>query len=142
MMMTAKAASKTSRKQTELFREAKAFSSFSVKDIKQAKQFYGETLGLNVSDTTPEGGLEINTGGASVFLYPKPNHTPASFTVLNFHVDDIEAAVEEIKALGIQLEQYDMPDLKTDKDGIFRGEGPQIAWFKDPSGNILSVLEE
>jgi predicted enzyme related to lactoylglutathione lyase len=139
--MSANAASKSSRKQTELFRGAKAFSSFSVKDLKQAKQFYGDTLGLKVSDT-PEGGLELNTDGASVFLYPKPNHTPASFTVLNFHVDDIEAAVKEIKALGIQLEQYNLPDLKTDESGIFRGPGPQIAWFKDPSGNILSVLEE
>ena len=139
--MSANAASRTSRKQTELFRQAKAFSSFSVKDLKQAKQFYGETLGLKVSDT-PEGGLELNTSGASVFLYPKPNHTPASFTVLNFHVDDIEAAVKEIKALGIQLEQYNLPDMKTDESGIFRGPGPQIAWFKDPSGNILSVLEE
>ena len=139
--MSANAASKSSRKQTELFRQAKAFSSFSVKDLKQAKQFYGDTLGLKVSDT-PEGGLELNTAGASVFLYPKPNHTPASFTVLNFHVDDIEAAVREIKALGIQLEQYDLPDMKTDENGIFRGPGPQIAWFKDPSGNILSVLEE
>ena len=139
--MTANAASRSSRKQTELFREAKAFSSLSVKDVKQAKQFYGDTLGLNVSET-PEGGLELNTRGNTVFLYPKPNHTPASFTVLNFHVDDIEAAVKEIKALGIQLEQYNLPDMKTDESGIFRGPGPQIAWFKDPSGNILSVLEE
>jgi catechol 2,3-dioxygenase-like lactoylglutathione lyase family enzyme len=140
-MMTANAASKSSRKPTDLFKEAKAFSSYSVKDIKQAKQFYGDTLGLKVSES-PEGGLELNTGGTSVFLYPKPNHTPASFTVLNFHVNDIEAAVEELKTLGIQLEHYDLPDLKTDKSGIFRGPGPQIAWFKDPSGNILSVLEE
>ncbi len=98
----ANAASKTSRKQTELFREAEAFSSFSVKDVKQAKQFYGETLGLKVSET--QEGLQLNTGGTTVFLYPKPNHTPASFTVLNFHVDDIEAAVKELKTLGIQLE--------------------------------------
>jgi catechol 2,3-dioxygenase-like lactoylglutathione lyase family enzyme len=140
-MMSANAASRSGRKQTELFREAEAFSSFSVKDIKQAKQFYGDTLGLKVKDT-PEGGLQLNTGGTNVFLYPKPNHTPASFTVLNFHVEDIEAAVKELKTLGIQLEQYDLPDMKTDKDGIFRGPGPQIAWFKDPAGNILSVLEE
>jgi catechol 2,3-dioxygenase-like lactoylglutathione lyase family enzyme len=138
--MMANAASKTSRKQTELFREAEAFSSFSVKDVKQAKQFYGETLGLKVSET--QEGLQLNTGGTTVFLYPKPNHTPASFTVLNFHVDDIEAAVKELKTLGIQLEHYNLPDMKTDESGIFRGPGPQIAWFKDPSGNILSVLEE
>ena len=139
-MMAANAASKSSSKQTELFREANAFSSFSIKDVKQAKQFYGETLGLKVAES--QEGLEINTGGSTIFLYPKPNHTPASFTVLNFHVNDIEAAVEELKTLGIKLEHYDMPDLKTDQSGIFRGPGPQIAWFKDPSGNILSVLEE
>lgn len=138
--MTANAASKTSRKQTELFREANAFSSFSIKDVKQAKEFYGETLGLKVVET--QEGLELHTDGTTIFLYPKPNHTPASFTVLNFHVNDIEAAVEELKTIGIKLEQYDLPDMKTDKDGIFRGPGPQIAWFKDPSGNILSVLEE
>ena len=138
--MSANAPSRSSRKPTELFREAEAFSSFSVKDIKQAKQFYGETLGLKVSET-PEG-LQLNTGGTTVFLYPKPDHTPASFTVLNFHVDDIEAAVKELKALGIKLEHYNLPDIKTDESGIFRGPGPQIAWFKDPAGNILSVLEE
>ena len=139
--MTANAASKASRKQTsELFREARAFSSFSVNDLKQAKQFYGETLGLDVSEN--QEGLELNTNGTTIFLYPKPNHTPASFTVLNFHVDDIEAAVKELKTLGIKLEQYNLPDMKTDESGIFRGPGPQIAWFKDPAGNILSVLEE
>lgn len=139
--MTQNAATRTSRKQTsELFKEAETFSSFSINDLKQAKQFYGETLGLEVEET--DEGLQLNTSGATVFLYSKPNHTPASFTVLNFHVDDIEAAVKELKALGIQLEQYNLPDLKTDESGIFRGPGPQIAWFKDPAGNILSVLEE
>ena len=139
-MMTANAASRSSRKTSEIFKEAEAFSSFSVNDLQQAKRFYGDTLGLKVSET-PEG-LQINTGGTTVFLYPKPNHTPASFTVLNFHVNDIEAAVNELKALGIQLEHYNLPDIKTDESGIFRGPGPQIAWFKDPAGNILSVLEE
>ena len=138
--MTANAASRSSRKTSEIFKEAEAFSSFSVNDLQQAKRFYGDTLGLKVSET-PEG-LQINTGGTTVFLYPKPNHTPASFTVLNFHVNDIEAAVNELKALGIQLEHYNLPDIKTDESGIFRGPGPQIAWFKDPAGNILSVLEE
>ncbi len=138
--MTANAASKASRKTTDIFKGAKAFSSFSVNDLKQAKQFYGDTLGLNVSET-PEG-LELNTGGTTIFLYPKPNHTPASFTVLNFHVNDIEAAVKELQNLGIKLEHYNLPDIKTDESGIFRGPGPQIAWFKDPAGNILSVLEE
>ena len=138
--MTANAASRSSREQTELFRKAKAFSSFSVNDLKQAKQFYGDTLGLDVSET-PEG-LQLNTGEATIFLYPKPNHTPASFTVLNFPVNDIEVAVAELTTLGVQLERYNLPDIKTDEQGIFRGPGPQVAWFKDPSGNILSVLEE
>ena len=128
------------RRPSKLLKDAKAFSSFSVNDLKQAKEFYGQTLGLDVKEN--EEGLEIRNGGQSVFLYPKPNHTPASFTVLNFPVDDIEAAVDELEALGVKLEHYDLPDIKTDKRGIFRGEpGPQIAWFKDPAGNILSVLE-
>lgn len=129
------------RRPTKLFKDAKAFSSFSVNDLKQAKEFYGQTLGLDVKEN--EEGLELRTGGQSVYLYPKPNHTPASFTVLNFPVDDIETAVEELESLGIRLEHYDLPDMKTDKRGIFRGNpGPQIAWFKDPAGNILSVLVE
>lgn len=124
-----------------MFREAKSFSSFSVNDLRKAKEFYGETLGLEIKET-PEG-LELHTNNSVVFLYPKPNHTPASFTVLNFHVNDIEKAVDELKALGVKLEHYDLPDIKTDERGIARGpHGPIIAWFKDPAGNILSVLEE
>ena len=124
-----------------MFKEAKTFSSFSVNDLRRAKEFYGETLGLEIKET-PEG-LELHTGNNAVFLYPKPNHTPASFTVLNFHVTDIEKAVDELKSLGVKLEHYDMPDIKTDERGIARGShGPIIAWFKDPAGNILSVLEE
>jgi len=124
-----------------MFKEAKTFSSFSVNDLRRAKEFYGETLGLEIKET-PEG-LELHTGNNAVFLYPKPNHTPASFTVLNFHVTDIEKAVDELKSLGVKLEHYDMPDIKTDERGIARGpHGPIIAWFKDPAGNILSVLEE
>jgi len=124
-----------------MFKEAKTFSSFSVNDLRRAKEFYGETLGLEIKET-PEG-LELHAGNNAVFLYPKPNHTPASFTVLNFHVTDIEKAVDELKSLGVKLEHYDMPDIKTDERGIARGpHGPIIAWFKDPAGNILSVLEE
>jgi len=124
-----------------MFKEAKTFSSFSVNDLRRAKEFYGETLGLEIKET-PEG-LELHTGNNAVFLYPKPNHTPASFTVLNFHVNDIEEAVDELKSLGVKLEHYDMGDIKTDERGIARGpHGPVIAWFKDPAGNILSVLEE
>ena len=138
--MTPKAAATSRRKVTNIFKSAKSFSSFSVNDLQKAKEFYGDTLGLEVSES--QEGLELHTAGNSVFLYPKSNHTPASFTVLNFHVDDIEQAVDELNALGVTLEHYNQPDLKTDERGIFRGPGPQIAWFKDPAGNILSVLEE
>lgn len=140
--MTAKTAASPSRKKaSSIFKEAKSFCSFSVNDLQKAKQFYGETLGLEIKNT-PEG-LELHTGDNVVFLYPKPNHTPASFTVLNFHVDDIEEAVDELKSLGVKLEHYDLPDIKTDERGIARAQqGPIIAWFKDPAGNILSVLEE
>ncbi len=138
--MTAKATATSSRRKvSNLFKAAKSFSSFSVNDLQQAKEFYGETLGLDVSET-PEG-LELQTGNNTVFLYPKPNHTAASFTVLNFKVKDIEEAVDELAALGVTLEHYNLPDIKTDNRGIFRGPGPQIAWFKDPAGNILSVVQ-
>ena len=124
-----------------MFKVKQAFSSFSVNDLRKAKEFYGNTLGLKVSET-PEG-LELKTGATGVFIYPKPNHAPATFTVLNFPVDDIDDAVASLKERGIEFEQYNLPDLKTDKDGVARGpDGPQIAWFKDPAGNILSVLEE
>ena len=140
--MTAQGASMAGRKKTSsMFKDARSFSSFSVNDLQKAKQFYGETLGLDVAET-PEG-LELHLdGGNNVFLYPKPNHTPASFTVLNFSVKNVEDAVDELGELGIGLEHYDLPDLKTDDRGIMRGAGPTIAWFKDPFGNILSVLQE
>ena len=140
--MAIKSAATPARKRTSnMFKEAKSFSSFSVNDLQKAKEFYGEKLGLDVSQT-PEG-LELHTDDNVVFLYPKPNHTPASFTVLNFSVDDIEAAVDELNSLGINLEHYNLTDIKTDQRGIARGpHGPTIAWFKDPAGNILSVLEE
>ncbi|HEV7745863.1 MAG TPA: VOC family protein [Pyrinomonadaceae bacterium] len=139
--MAAKGAATGARKPSSIFKDAKTFSSFSVNDLEKAKEFYGETLGVKVTEL--EEGLELNlAGGNTVFLYPKPNHTPASFTVLNFHVKDIDDAVDEITTLGLRLEKYDLPDLKTDKKGIMRGNGPQIAWFKDPAGNILSVVQE
>ena len=139
--MSAKAGATRSRKTSSVVRDAKAFSSFSVNDIAKAKAFYEQTLGLKVSEL--EEGLELNlAGGNIVFLYPKPNHTPASFTVLNFQVKDIDDAVDELTTLGVNLERYDQPDLKTDKRGILRGPGMQIAWFKDPAGNILSVIED
>jgi predicted enzyme related to lactoylglutathione lyase len=140
--MSAKtAATPTRRKPSNLFKTAKSFSSFSVNDLQTAKQFYSQTLGLDISETAE--GLELHAGDNTVFLYPKPNHTAASFTVLNFKVNDIEEAVDELTALGVTMEHYNLPDLKTDERGICRGpDGPQIAWFKDPAGNILSVLEE
>jgi catechol 2,3-dioxygenase-like lactoylglutathione lyase family enzyme len=126
-----------------VFKDTKAFSSFSVDDLNKAKEFYGHTLGLDVSETKEGLRLQI-AGGGQVFLYPKPNHTPASFTVLNFPVDDIEKAVDDLTALGVEFESYE-GEMKTDEKGIFRGaaqgEGPNIAWFKDPAGNILSVIE-
>ena len=125
-----------------MFSDSTAFSSFSVNDLKKAKEFYGNTLDLKVAES-PEG-LELKIpGGATVFVYPKPNHTPASFTVLNFPVDNIDKAVAELKGVGVKFEHYNLPDIKTDEKGIARGpKGPSVAWFKDPAGNILSVLEE
>ena len=122
--------------------EAKAFSSFSINDLSAAKDFYGRILGLKVEET-PEGLSLSLSGGTSVFLYQKPNHTAASFTVLNFPVSDVDKAVDELKSRGVKFESYDLPDLKTDEKGIARGNGrgPTIAWFKDPAGNILSVLK-
>ena len=124
-----------------MFKDTKAFSTFSVNDLRKAKDFYGRVLGLEVSDM-PEGLALRIAGGATIFIYPKPNHTPATFTILNFSVDDIEKAVDELTELGVVFEHYDEP-IKTDEKGIHRGEvGPIVAWFKDPAGNILSVLEE
>jgi predicted enzyme related to lactoylglutathione lyase len=124
-----------------MFKDAKAFSSFSVDDVGKAKQFYGQTLGIDVNEI-PEG-LEIHLAGSTpVFAYPKPNHTPASFTVLNFPVDDVDHAVDELTSRGVRFNRYDEGDMKTDEKGIYHGPpGPNIAWFTDPAGNILSVME-
>jgi catechol 2,3-dioxygenase-like lactoylglutathione lyase family enzyme len=123
-----------------MFKDAKAFSGFSVDDLERAKQFYAETLGLGVSENPA--GLELQLGGgATVFVYPKPNHEPATFTILNFPVARIDDAVDELTAAGVRFERYD--GLEQDEKGIARGGGgPNIAWFKDPAGNILSVLEQ
>lgn len=124
-----------------MLEHSKAFSSFSVSDIKKAKEFYSSTLGLKVKDSEM-GVLELHIAGSvPVMIYPKANHQPATFTVLNFPVQSVELTVEALIVKGIQLEQYDYEDLKTDTKGIFRGDGHMIAWFKDPDGNILSVLE-
>jgi catechol 2,3-dioxygenase-like lactoylglutathione lyase family enzyme len=122
--------------------QSPAFGGFSVNDIAKARQFYTQTLGLETSEDM--GLLNIHfPGGYKVIAYPKPNHIPATFTVLNFPVDDLEATVDALTKKGVVFEQYDWPDLKTNKKGIAHspeGKGPDIAWFKDPAGNILSVL--
>ena len=121
------------------FKNTKAFSSFSVKDLDEAKRFYDQMLGLPVSES--DEGLILQTkGGVNVFIYPKPDHTPATFTVLNFVVDDVDRAVDELTKLGIRFQIYDKGELKTDDRGVFQGK-PKIAWFKDPAGNFLSILE-
>jgi catechol 2,3-dioxygenase-like lactoylglutathione lyase family enzyme len=124
-----------------MFKDSKAFSGYSVNDVAAAKAFYEGTLGLDVTEQ-PEGlGLNL-AGGGSVFLYPKDNHQPATFTVLNFPVDDIEAAVDELSGKGVTMERYEGFDH--DERGIADpggGSGPRIAWFKDPAGNIISVLK-
>ena len=124
-----------------MFENSKAFGSYSVKDISGVRDFYSKTLGLEVSENYGMLFLHI-AGGSKVLIYPKPDHTPATFTVLNFPVDNTEEAVDELYKRGVRFEIYDEGDLKTDEKGILRGDGPKIAWFKDPAGNILSVLEE
>ena len=126
-----------------MFTKSDAFSSFSVDDLSRARSFYGETLGLEVEKVADMDLLALHVStGARIMIYAKGgDHSPASFTVLNFPVADIDAAVDELASRGVRFEQYD-GELKTDKKGIFRGEGPLIAWFRDPAGNILSVVQE
>lgn len=119
--------------------DSKAFSGFSVDSVDAAKDFYGSTLGLRVTEDNGMLSLHL-AGGADVLVYPKENHTPASFTVLNFPVADIDRAVDDLGARGVVFERYD--DFGQNEKGISRDEGgPPIAWFKDPAGNVLSVLE-
>ena len=123
-----------------MFKDTKAFSGFSVDDVPRAREFYAETLGLEVSEEN--GLLTLHVAGdRPTLVYPKDDHVPATFTILNFPVGDIEAAVDALAERGVRFERYE-GDLGTDEKGIFRGGGPLIAWFKDPAGNILSVLEE
>lgn len=121
--------------------QEKIFGSFAVKDLAETKKFYSGILGLKLQDN-PMGILEINTGkDYRTIIYPKPDHKPANFTVLNLPVRDIGKAVDELAGKGVEFEKYE-GDLKTDKKGIHRAEGgPLIAWFKDPSGNILSIVQ-
>jgi catechol 2,3-dioxygenase-like lactoylglutathione lyase family enzyme len=122
-----------------MLENAKAFSGFSVDDIPKAKEFYSDTLGLRVTEETGFLSLHIN-GSTPILIYPKQNHTPASYTILNFPVENIEKAVDELSNRGVQFEHYE-GDINTDDKGIARGNGPNMAWFKDPAGNILSLLE-
>src|ERR1700756_3442222 len=127
-----------------MFKDTHAFSSFSVSDIAKAKDFYQNVLGLDVKDIPmgPESLLELHiAGGIPVMIYPKPNHVAATYTILNFPVDDVEKAVDALIAKGVKFEHYDIPGIETNEKGIVRGNGPDIAWFTDPAGNILSVLK-
>ena len=124
-----------------MFENTKAFSGFSVDDVPRAKQFYGDTLGLKVSEENGMLTLHI-AGDRPTLVYPKGEaHEPASFTILNFPVDDVEAAVDGLSERGVTFEHYSGSEMSTDEKGIFRTQGPPIAWFKDPAGNVLSVIE-
>jgi len=124
-----------------MFKHTKAFSSFSVNDIQKAKEFYQNKLGIDVTiEMMDLISLNIEGNGNTIMIYPKPNHEPATYTVLNFPVADVEKAVDELTAKGISFEHYDYPQLKTDAKGISRFEHITQAWFKDPAGNILSVI--
>jgi catechol 2,3-dioxygenase-like lactoylglutathione lyase family enzyme len=122
-----------------MFGTAKAFGSFAVDDLAAAQKFYGETLGLRVSE---EGGalMLYLAGDHRILVYPKPDHSPASFTVLNFPVDEIDQAIDELTARGVPIQRYE--GIDTDDKGIYRGERRSIAWFTDPAGNVLSVVQE
>ncbi|MEU7701020.1 VOC family protein [Streptomyces sp. NPDC015492] len=127
-----------------MFGDTPAFSGFSVDDLDAARRFYGETLGLRVGEEG-EGDMRMLfltlAGGVRVFVYPKDDHAPATFTILNFAVDDIDRAVDELTGRGVALERYE--GFEADAKGVVRAEGgPAIAWFKDPAGNVLSVLQE
>jgi catechol 2,3-dioxygenase-like lactoylglutathione lyase family enzyme len=121
-----------------MFQPTKVFSGFSAPDIEAERRFYADTLGIEVGEEN--GILQLRPpGGGETVVYPKADHQPATFTVLNFAVDDIDAAVAELGGKGIQFERYD--GMPQDDDGVMRGHGPSIAWFKDPAGNILSVIQ-
>jgi catechol 2,3-dioxygenase-like lactoylglutathione lyase family enzyme len=122
-----------------MFANTRAFSGFAVNDLQRAREFYGETLGLKTSEEHGLMTLDL-AGDRPTLVYPKPDHTPATYTILNFPVEDIDKAVDELAARGVRFEQYNGMDQ--DEKGIFRGAGPYIAWFKDPAGNVLSVLQE
>ena len=124
-----------------MFADTQAFSGFAVDDIAKAKEFYGDTLGVNVEVLDENNLLNLHlAGGRDTFVYFKPDFTPATYTILNFQVDDVDKSVDELSARDVQFERYEGFDQ--DDKGIARGQGPEIAWFKDPAGNILSVLKQ
>jgi predicted enzyme related to lactoylglutathione lyase len=125
-----------------VFASTKAYSGFAVDDVQKAREFYGETLGIETSVLDEQNGLMMLhlAGDRDTLVYRKPDFTPATYTILNFQVDDVDQAVDELASRGVSFEQYD--GLGQDEKGIARGNGPSIAWFKDPAGNILSVLQE
>ncbi|SEN94906.1 Glyoxalase/Bleomycin resistance protein/Dioxygenase superfamily protein [Mucilaginibacter gossypiicola] len=127
-----------------MLKDSKAFSGFSVDDTAKARAFYADVLGLNVSVVPEmEGLLNLNiTGSTPILIYTKPNHVPATFTILNFPVDDVEKAVDELSTRGVKFEIYDQENFKTNEKGVFLSGGPKIAWFKDPAGNFLSIIEK
>ena len=122
-----------------MFADTKAFSGFAVDDVEKAREFYGETLGIAISEENGMLTLQI-AGERPTLVYPKPGHIPAEYTILNFPVQDIDQAVEELSARGVRMERYE--GIEQDEKGVFRGGGPYIAWFKDPAGNVLSVLQQ
>lgn len=128
-----------------MFKDSPAFSSFSTNDLEKTKEFYGRLLGLEL-DQQKSGPMEMVmlklASGGSVLIYPKDDHQPATFTVLNFPVDDVEKTVDELTAKGVMFEHYDNPMIKTDEKGIARGMGPMMAWFKDPAGNVLAIMQK
>lgn len=125
-----------------MFQDIKAFSGFSVNDLAAAKAFYGQTLGLDVEDA-PAGLILKIAGSNGTLIYPKDDHTPATYTILNFPVEDIDQAVEALTGKGVMFEHYDnLTDARGIARGLATGQGPNIAWFKDPAGNILSVLQQ
>ena len=125
-----------------MFADTKAYSGFAVDDLERAREFYGETLGVKTSVVSEAGGLMSLdlAGDRSTLVYEKPDFAPATYTILNFPVDDLDQAVDELTARGVSFERYD--GFEQDEKGIARGDGPPIAWFKDPAGNVLSVLQE
>jgi len=124
-----------------MFAKTEAFSGFAVDDLQRAREFYGETLGIEVTEEAQEGLLTLHLGGdRPTLIYEKPDLEPANYTILNFPVDDIDEAVDGLTSRGVQFERYE--GFEQDEKGVARGEGPNIAWFTDPAGNILSVLQE